>query len=133
MSRELPEGWEACRVEEVFPSFGGGTPSKGTPRYWGGNIPWQSSGDIKAERIQAASESITIAGLQESAAHLCASGSVVVVVRSGILKHKLPVAVLEHDAAINQDIKCFDSGDAELNNWLALSLRASAKRILSLN
>jgi len=133
MIDELPQGWATALVEDVFRSFGGGTPNKGTPAYWGGNIPWLSSGDIKAERIQTATESITKAGLENSSATLCRSGSVVVVVRSGILKHTLPVAVLEHEAAINQDIKCFDSGSDELNNWLALALRASAREILTLN
>ena len=54
-------------------------------------------------------------------------------VRSGILKHILPVAILEREASINQDIKCFDSGDDHLNEWLALALRASANEILALN
>ena len=130
---DLPEGWATQRVQDVFKSFGGGTPNKATSAYWGGTIPWLSSGDIKTKRIKSASESITKAGLAHSSAHLCRSGSVVVVVRSGILKHTLPVAVLERDAAINQDIKCFDSDDDKLNAWLALALQSSAKAILTLN
>lgn len=133
MTDEPPQGWAAILVEKAFCSFGGGTPNKGVSTYWGGNIPWLSSGDIKAERIQGSSECITRLGLENSSANLCRAGSVVVVVRSGILKHTLPVAVLERDAAINQDIKCFDSGNDELNGWLALALRASAGEILALN
>jgi hypothetical protein len=129
----LPQGWAVCRVGEVFRSFGGGTPNKGTPAFWGGAIPWLSSGDIKADRVGAGSESITPSGLQNSSANLCRTGSVLVVVRSGVLKHTLPVAVLETEAAINQDIKCFDSGQKELNEWLALALRAAAEDILTLN
>jgi type I restriction enzyme S subunit len=64
---------------------------------------------------------------------MCRAGSVVVVVRSGILKHTLPVAILRTDAAINQDLKCFDCGNDGLNAWLALSLRAHARRILVSN
>jgi type I restriction enzyme S subunit len=130
---ELPPGWVIRRVHEVFESFGGGTPNKATQNYWGGTIPWLSSGDIKTDRIQAGSETITKAGLENSSANLCRPGSVLVVVRSGILKHTLPIAVVEREAAINQDIKCFDSGNDELNRWLALGLRTSAKDILALN
>ena len=130
---ELPEGWKSCAVKASFRSFSGGTPNKGTAAYWGGKIPWLSSGDIKTDRIQSASETITKAGLENSSAKLCRNGSVVVVVRSGILKHTLPVAILNCEAAINQDIKCFDSGDNDLNIWLALAFRASAKDILALN
>jgi type I restriction enzyme S subunit len=130
---ELPPGWVIRRVHEVFQSFGGGTPNKATQNYWGGNIPWLSSGDIKTDRIQASTETITKAGLANSSANLCRPGSVLVVVRSGILKHTLPIAVVDREAAINQDIKCFDSGNDELNCWLALGLRTSAKDILALN
>jgi hypothetical protein len=128
-----PDGWEIRRVDEVFESFGGGTPSRTVESYWGGSIHWLSSGDIKADIITSATESITEAGLSNSSARVCRPGSVLVVVRSGILKHTLPVAILGCAAAINQDIKCFDSGDNELNRWLALTLRASVKEILAAN
>lgn len=100
---------------------------------WNGNIPWLSSGDIKSAQISDSSEKITKRGLEQSTANMCRPGSILVVVRSGILKHTLPVAVLECDAAINQDIKAFDSGDDRLNRWLALAWRASARELLSEN
>ena len=133
MSGALPKGWTQCNVGEVFAMFGGGTPNKGTPAYWGEGIPWLSSGDIKTSQISSASESITVEGLKNSSARLCRRGSVIVVVRSGILKHTLPIGVLETEAAINQDIKCFDSGNTELNAWLALAFRASENEILRNN
>lgn len=129
----LPEGWAVCSVGEYFRSFGGGTPDKGTATYWGGTIPWLSSGDIKCGRIRRSTDYITQAGLDNSSAKLGRQGSVVVVVRSGILKHTLPVAILDIDASINQDIKCFDSGNNEFNEWLALALQAAAHDILALN
>ena len=133
MTDELPRGWAKCRVQDIFHSFGGGTPSKRNLAYWGGDIPWFSSGDIKTDRVNESSESITRLGLENSSANLCKAGSVLVVVRSGILKHTLPVALLGRAAAINQDIKCFDAGDDQLNKWLALSLRASTREILAQN
>jgi type I restriction enzyme S subunit len=130
VSDELPTGWIETRVGDLFASHGGGTPNRATATYWNGNIPWLSSGDIKATSISESSETITKRGLEESAARLCRKGSVLVVVRSGILKHTLPVAVLECEASINQDIKAFDSGDDQLNAWLALAWRASARKLL---
>ena len=132
-SDELPEGWDIRPVEDIFETFGGGTPSRGVSEYWGGDIPWLSSGDIKTDRIMSAGEFITSAGLENSSARMGRPGSVVVVVRSGILAHTLPVALLDFSAAINQDIKCFDSGSKGLNAWLALALRSSAQDILALN
>jgi len=130
---ELPEGWGKCRVGEVFKISSGGTPSRTESRYWNGNVPWLSSGDIKTDEIEVGTEFITEAGLQNSTAKLCEPGAVVVVVRSGVLKHTLPVAVLRRPAAINQDLKCFDSGSKDLNRWLALELKASTHLILSEN
>jgi type I restriction enzyme S subunit len=120
-------------VGNVFSNYGGGTPNRQTPEYWNGNVPWLSSGDIKATSISTSTETITQRGLEESAARLCRKGSVLVVVRSGILKHTLPVALLETEAAINQDLKAFDSGDNRLNAWLALAWRASARQLLAEN
>jgi type I restriction enzyme S subunit len=120
-------------VAEIFSAHGGGTPSRSNSSFWNGSIPWLSSGDIKSDIVGEASESITEAGLAESSARLCRPGSVLVVVRSGILKHTLPVAIVSRRAAINQDIKCFDSGNNDLNRWLATVLRASERALLSKN
>jgi type I restriction enzyme S subunit len=133
MSAGLPTGWASTRVGDLFETHGGGTPNRATSAYWNGDIPWLSSGDIKGTGICESSETITRRGLEESAARLCRKGSVVVVVRSGILKHTLPVALLEREAAINQDLKAFDSGDEQLNSWLALAWRATARELLANN
>jgi len=133
MIGRLPKGWTTSRIEGLFRSFSGGTPSKSVASNWNGTIPWLSSGDIKSDRIASSTFTISTKGLRASSAKLCRPGSVVVVVRSGILKHTLPVAILDREAAINQDIKCFDSGDDALNRWFAMALRASARDILAQN
>src|SRR5262249_31021673 len=60
-------------------------------------------------------------------------GSVLVVVRSGILAHTLPVTVTQGELVINQDIKAFYSSEPALNEWLALALKAFAPEILVQN
>ena len=112
---KIPEGWKNVKVREVFQSFGGGTPNKGTSAYWGGEIPWLSSGDNKSKRISSASKTITKLGLGNSSSRFCRKGSVIVVVRSGVLKYTFPVAIPDCEAATNPDIKCFDSGNEGLN------------------
>jgi type I restriction enzyme, S subunit len=133
MTNPLPHGWTLTRVAEIFSAHGGGTPSRSNSLLWNGSIPWLSSGDIKSYIVGEATETITEAGLAESSARLCRPGSVLVVVRSGILKHTLPVAIISRRAAINQDIKCFDSGNNDLNRWLAIVLRASERVLLAEN
>lgn len=60
---------------------------------------------MKARHISSAEETITDLGLSESASSLAAPNSVLMVVRSGILKHTIPVALNSVPVALNQDIK----------------------------
>ncbi len=127
------EHWAETKIQNIYHSFSGGTPSKNNHLYWGGEIPWLSSGDIKEDFLDKSSEQISIDGLKNSSAKLCPKGSVVIVVRSGILKHTLPISILRTEMAINQDIKCFTSGNADLDHWLFLFLKASSMSILAKN
>ncbi|WP_309855575.1 restriction endonuclease subunit S [Deinococcus soli (ex Cha et al. 2016)] len=125
--------WRTARVGDTFVSFSGGTPSRNQSDYWGGDVGWLSSGDIKSTKIADSSESITQLGLQNSSAKIAKAGSIIVVVRSGILAHTLPVAVVERDLAINQDIKCFDSNNKNINLWLLIAWKANESKILGQN
>jgi hypothetical protein len=132
-SHEYLPGWAVCSVDELFESYGGGTPSRRNLDYWNGEVVWISSGDVKTDIIESSSETITKVGLENSSANLCDVGAVLVVVRSGILKHTLPVALAGTSLAINQDIKCLDSANVKLNYWLFLNLKAAAQDILAFN
>jgi len=56
--------------------------------------------------------------LENSSAKLVNSGSIALVVRSGILQHTLPVAIIDSEVAVNQDLKVLDSGSKEINKYL---------------
>jgi type I restriction enzyme S subunit len=71
--------------------------------------------------------------MRETRLRLCPIGSVLVVVRSGILAHTLPVALIDAEVTINQDLKAFYSHEPTLNEWLALSLRTMSTDILGAN
>ena len=78
--------------ELVENSFSGGTPSTFDPRLWNGSIPWVSPKDFGDLEIGETQDHLTEAGLKEAKLALVKPGSVLVVVRSGVLKHTLPVA-----------------------------------------
>lgn len=130
---DLPEGWSSARVEDVFESWGGATPSTGNRSYWGGKIPWVSSKDIKTWRINHGTDFITEKALKETRLRVCPKGSVLVVVRSGILANSLPIALADSELTINQDLKAFYSLVPMLNEWLALAFRAETPSILGEN
>jgi type I restriction enzyme, S subunit len=128
---ELPSGWIRLRMGEVGRWFGGGTPSKANPRFWtGGNIPWVSPKDMKVELITDAQDHITEDAVAQSATNLVEAGSVLIVVRSGILQHTLPVAVASRQVALNQDLKAVKPLENIRSDYLALALKAFERDIL---
>jgi type I restriction enzyme S subunit len=102
---EVPEHWEMRRLKSACRFFGGGTPSRENPAYWNGAIPWVSPKDMKSEFIGSTEESISSAGIEASAATLLEVGHALLVVRSGILQHTIPVAINTVAVAVNQDIR----------------------------
>jgi type I restriction enzyme S subunit len=102
---EVPDHWEVRKLKNFAAFTGGGTPSRENLSFWNGSIPWVSPKDMKAEKILETEEGITQEGLNASASSLVAPGHVLLVVRSGIIKHTLPVAINAIELALNQDMK----------------------------
>lgn len=86
-------------------SLTGGTPSKGNPDFWTGSIPWVSPKDFKQFYIDDSIDHVTEEAIQTSSAQMVPENSVLIVVRSGVLIHSIPVAVTTKKVTINQDIK----------------------------
>ena len=73
-----PAGWITTDLGTVATITLGGTPSTEVTRFWGGEIPWMSSGDVHKRRIEAVAGRITEAGLASSNATLVDPPSVAV-------------------------------------------------------
>lgn len=102
------KGWELQKIEYICINiFGGGTPSTLNEEYFKGNIPWVSPKDMKDDFILDSIDHITERALSESSTRIAPKYSLLMVIRSGILKRKLPVAITLRDVAINQDMKAF--------------------------
>ena len=56
----------------------GGTPNRGRKEYYGGNIPWIKTGELKNEILTDTEEKITPLGMNNSSAKLYPKGSLVV-------------------------------------------------------
>ena len=110
---EVPSHWKLRKIKHVATFAGGSTPSRDDPSFWNGDIPWVSPKDMKSETITGSEERITERGLSQMAGGLISPGAVLLVVRSGILRHTVPVAITGVPVALNQDIKAlrFDSAE----------------------
>ena len=101
----ISKGSQRRKLRELVHVSGGKTPSMSNSLYWNGDIVWISSKDMKSSRISGSELKITNLALKEMT--LYHPGTLLLVARSGILKHSLPLAILEVNATINQDIKAF--------------------------
>ncbi len=129
--QSVPNGWIQLTLGEVGHWFGGGTPSKANPNFWtGGSIPWVSPKDMKVDLIADAQDHITEDAVAQSSTNLVEAGSVLVVARSGILQHTLPVAVAQRQVALNQDLKAVKPFEFIRPSYLALALKAFEREIL---
>ena len=92
------------KLADVARIGGGHTPSKFVAsNYENGRVPWVTSKDVKAPHLS--TTGILISESAASVLTIYPKDSVVVVLRSGILKRYFPVAMLDVPMAVNQDIK----------------------------
>lgn len=85
---------------------GGGTPSTRVKEYWEeGNILWVSSQDVKSRYITDTERKITEIAIENSSTKWVESGSLLFVVRSGILRRIFPIAIAKTRLCVNQDIQ----------------------------
>lgn len=130
-STSLPASWNFVPLKELGDWSGGGTPSKAKPQYWqGGTIPWVSPKDMKTERISDSEDHITREAVSHSTASLINADSVLIVTRSGILRHTLPVAVNSVPVTVNQDLKALTPRNGIMAEYVAWALRAFSRDIL---
>jgi type I restriction enzyme S subunit len=102
----LDPGWHLLPLAELGTWCGGGTPSKQHAEFWlGGDIPWVSPKDMKRRILIATQDCITATAVEQSAAKRFPANSIGLVVRSGILEHTLPVALIPFEATANQDMR----------------------------
>lgn len=114
-------GWKTVKLENLcLKHFGGGTPSKSKPEYYTGNIPWVSPKDMKVDFIWDSIDHISEEAIEKSATQKAPIGSLLMVIRSAILKKYLPVAITKVEVTINQDMKAFVFNEKKTNPYFML-------------
>lgn len=127
---DIPKHWEVRKLKYEMSFRGGGTPSKANAAYWNGSIPWVSPKDMKFEVIHDTEDHISEKAVKESSTNLVPKGSLLMVVRSGILQRTIPVAICSRIVAINQDMKAL-TGKGQLDlEYLIFLIRGCENRLL---
>jgi len=98
----LPSGWKRVTLGEIAQIASGGTPDRSEPRFWGGDIPWVTTGEIQFNTITDTAEKITEEGLKHSSAKRFPPGTLLMAMY-GQGKTRGQVAKLGIEAATNQN------------------------------
>lgn len=126
-----PGGVEYKTLGSIGTWYGGGTPSKGKPEYWtNGTVPWISPKDMGRRVVDSSIDLITEAAVQGSATKLVPPTSVAIVVRSSILDHTFPTALVPVPVALNQDMKALVPFNDVLVDYLGHLLSSRGGEIL---
>ncbi len=99
----LPPGWRWVRLGDITQIATGGTPSTSHSEYYGGEIHWLTSGDVKGTRIYDVPNRITQLGLNNSNAKVHPSGSVMLAM-SGQGKTRGTSAILMVPSSCSQSV-----------------------------
>lgn len=111
---------------------GGITPSKGDSRFWtDGDIPWLASMDISDESTDEIRGRVTEVALRETSLKVVQAPSVAVVMRSNILRRRLPIGLVKIDTTVNQDIRALVPRDGVDAEYVYQVLRADSDEIRS--
>jgi type I restriction enzyme S subunit len=129
-SKGLPVGWCLTTYEQIGDWVGGGTPKTTEEAFWkNGTIPWISPKDMKSSKIYDAQDKITESAVENSAAKIIPAGSLLFVVRSGILRRILPIGLTMVDSAVNQDLKALVPSKLLDPDYLLLSAQGLSEDI----
>ena len=119
---------DKVRLGDLGSFFGGHTPSTKEPKFWNGTIPWVSSQEVKVDELFDTERKLTKAGAAEL--ELFDAGTLLMVMRSGVLAHTFPVAVARTTCTVNQDIKAMKVGKKATPKYLFWFLRGAERVIL---
>ena len=96
---EIPESWEWVRLGSIGDWGSGATPSRTTPEYYNGNIPWLKTGDLNDGYITHIPETITERALLETSVRLNSIGSVLIAMYGATIGK---LGILQTPATTNQ-------------------------------
>ena len=123
--------WNVKPLGDLGHWRGGSTPLMSKRNYWvGGTVPWLSSSDVRQGWIKNVSGHITEEAIAETSVPLIPPDSVIVVIRSGILRRFLPVARCSRTVAINQDLRALHPGPHHDPAFLVHALVGFERRLL---
>jgi type I restriction enzyme S subunit len=115
------------QLAEVATTASGGTPHRAKPHYYGGEIPWLKSGELRDGPVLDTEETITGEGLEHSSAKVFPVGTVCMAMYGATIGR---LGILEIAAATNQAICGMSPGPKLDRDFLFYALMAQRRRLI---
>ena len=113
------------KLGDIFEIGSGGTPSKAHPEYYGGNIPWVKTGDLKNEYLYEAEDFITEEGLNNSSAKIYEENTVLIAMYGATIG---ATSILKMKACTNQACAAFRKNEQVIPEYLYYFLRSKKEK-----
>lgn len=128
---DLPAGWSDTTLGRAARWLSGGTPRTSESAYWGGTIPWITSGSLTSFKLQTSKRRITELGLANGS-RLVPEGTTLFVVRGMSLKSEFRIGVAQRQLAFGQDCKALVAADGVVPLFLAYAIKSRSAEILDM-
>jgi type I restriction enzyme S subunit len=94
----IPKGWEIKKINDIYKTASGGTPSRKNNNNYDGDINWLKTGELKNKFVFESVEKITIQGLESSSAKVFPAETVVIAMYCAMPD----ITILAEPSATNQ-------------------------------
>jgi type I restriction enzyme S subunit len=126
----IPVGWEVVTAADLYETSSGGTPSRKTPEYFGGNFLWAKTRELSDCFIFDTEERITALGPQKSSAKLFPPQTVLIAMYGATIGQ---LGILAEEAATNQACCAFLQTQDEFGYaYIYLYLHTNRQKIIGL-
>ena len=115
------------KLGDIFEISSGGTPSKSCPEYYGGDIPWVKTGDLKSEYIYGVEDYITEDGLRNSSAKMYEEDTVLIAMYGATIG---ATSILKISACTNQACAAFIRNDKVIPEYLYYFLKSQKEKFV---
>jgi type I restriction enzyme, S subunit len=123
--------WRETTLGELTDFLSGGTPSKDSPEYWDGTIPWVSAKDMKRFRLDDTEDHVTEQGVANGT-KVVQAGTVLMLARGMTLLNDVPICVANRPMAFNQDVKALRPKPGVRDDFMPYVLLGNRDRLLNL-
>lgn len=131
MDETSASAWPTEKLGNLATWLSGGTPRTTEASYWGGDIPWITSGSLTDFYLYDSDRRVTALGV-ENGSRVVPEGSILFVVRGMSLKSEFRIGIAKRRLAFGQDCKALLPNSGVDPLFLAQAIRARSSEVLAM-